>query len=73
MVTPSELQALWQAGVDGVVVEVGVGQPAERLKELRQVIDKLVFPSPRKRKKAEVLLPYIGQEAGVVTGEEEGE
>ncbi len=71
-VTASELQALWGAGVDGVVVEVGVGQPAERLKKLRQLIDKIVFPSPRKRKKAEALLPYIGRETSVVT-EEEGE
>ena len=30
-VTASELQALWGAGVDGVVVEVGVGQPAGKL------------------------------------------
>jgi len=72
IVTASELQALWEAGVDGVVVEVGVGQPAERLKKLRQLIDKIVFPSPRKRKKAEALLPYIGRETSVVT-EEEGE
>ncbi len=71
-VTASELQALWGAGVDGVIVEVGVGQPAERLKKLRQLIDKIVFPSPRKRKKAEALLPYIGRETSVVT-EEEGE
>ena len=73
IVTAGELQALWEAGVDGVVVEVGVGQPRGRLKELRQVIDKLVFPSPRKRKKAEALLPYIGGETSIVAEEEEEE
>ncbi len=72
-VTASELQALWEAGVDGVVVEVEVGQPAGRLKELRQVIDKIVFPSPRKPGKARALLPHLGWETSVVTGEEEEE
>jgi len=69
-VTASELQALWEAGVDGVVIEVGAGQPVERLKELRQVIDKLVFPLQRKRGKAEALLPHIGRESSIVTEEE---
>lgn len=72
-VTTSELQALWEAGVNGVVVEVGVGQPAGRLKELRRIVNKLVPPSPRKPGKAEALLPYIGRETNVVTGEEEEE
>jgi hypothetical protein len=73
-VTASELQALWEAGVDGVVVEVESGQPAERLKELRQVIDKMVFPTPRRQGKARALLPYVGRETSIVTeegGEEE--
>jgi len=70
-VTANELQALWEAGVDGVVIEVGARQPAERLKELRQTIDKLVFPLQRKRGKAEALLPHIGREVSIVTEEEE--
>lgn len=70
-VTANELQALWEVGVEGVIIEVGVGQPADRLKKLRQVIDKLAFPSQRKRGKAEALLPYIGGEASIVTEEEE--
>jgi len=72
-VTTNELQALWEAGVDGVVVEVGVGQPADRLKELRQTIDKLASPAQRKRKKVEALLPRISQEPSIVTTEEEEE
>jgi hypothetical protein len=70
-VTANELQALWDAGVDGVIVAVGAGQPAGGLKGLRQAIDKLVFPSSRKRGKAEALLPYIGRETDVATEEEE--
>jgi hypothetical protein len=70
-VTANELQTLWETGVEGVIVKVGVGQPEGRLKELRQVIDKLTFTSQRKRGKAEALLPYIGGKRGIVAEEEE--
>jgi hypothetical protein len=70
-VTANELQTLWEVGVDGVVVEVGAGPPAEKLRELRQAIDKLTFPTPRKPRKAEALLPYIGREKDIITEEEE--
>jgi hypothetical protein len=72
-VTADELQALWEAGVKGMVIEVTVGQPQDRLKELRQVIDKLTFPSPRKREKTEPLVPRIGMEPGGAIAEEEDE
>ncbi len=72
-VTANELQALWEAGVDGVVIEVSAGQPADLLKKLRQVIDKLAFPSQHKRGKIEALLPQIGREASIITEEEEEE
>lgn len=71
-VTSAELQALWEAGVDGVVVEVEIGQP-DRLKETRQIVDKLVFSSRRKRGKLEPSLPYVSRETGVVEEEEEEE
>ena len=70
-VTAGELQVLWEAGVDGVIVEVGAGQPKERLKRLRQVIDKLTFPPQRKRGKTGALLPYVGKKSGIVAEEEE--
>jgi hypothetical protein len=74
-VTANELQALWEAGVDGVIVEVEVGQPVGRVSKLRQAIDKLTFPSQRKRRKTEALLPRIGQAMGAETegGDEEEE
>ena len=71
--TADELQALWEAGVDSVVVEVTVGQPQDRLKELRQVIDELHFPSPRRHEKVEPLLPHISRKPSIVTVEEEEE
>ena len=71
-ITDSELQALWDAGVDGVIIEVKAGQPAERLKELRQAIDKLT-PAPRKRGKIEALLPRVAEKAELTTEQEEEE
>jgi len=72
-VAAKELQALWGAGVRGVVVEAGTDQPEGRLAELRQVIDNLTFPSPAKWRRAEPLLPRIGGEIGIASEEEEEE
>jgi hypothetical protein len=72
-VAANELQALWEAGVNGVVVTAGVGRPEGRLAELHQMIDKLTLPSPGKRQKVEPLLPRIGGEPGIVSEEEEEE
>ena len=72
-VTAKELQVLWEAGVDGVVVETGAGQPAGAIKNLRQIIDKITFPSPRKQEKREALLPHIDRDSEAVTEIEEDE
>jgi len=72
-VTADELQLLFPTGVDGVVVEVGVGHPAGKLGELRRMIDKLTFPSPHKQRKVEALLPHISEKTSPVTEEEEEE
>ena len=72
-VTASELKTLWEAGVDGVVVGVGAGQPAGRLRELRRSIGELTFRPSRKRGKAEALLPRIGGESSPATPDEEEE
>jgi len=69
-VTGGELLMLWEAGVSGVVVEAG-GQ--DQIKKLRQEIDKLDFPSQRRREKPEALLPRTGRETSPVTTEEEEE
>ncbi len=71
-ITASELQALWEAGVAGVMVEAGDGQSAGKLKELRRIIDNLTF-QPRQRRKAEALIPRIGGGTGPATEEEEEE
>lgn len=69
----SELQALWEAGVNGVVIEAGAGQPAGGLMELRQTIDGLTLPSQRKRGKTPALVPYAGHMVDTVTEEPEEE
>jgi hypothetical protein len=69
-VAASELQALWEAGVSGLVVDIGT---EGKLAKLRQVIDKLVLPSPSKRRKVEPLVPHIGGERLVASEEEEEE
>lgn len=71
--TARELQTLWDAGVDGVVVAAASGQPAAGWKELRQAIDGLVFPSSRKQGKMRALLPCPGGKGTEVTTEEEEE
>lgn len=64
----SELQALWAAGVVGVVVET----PHQgKISELRQIIDKLTFPPPSRRRKIEPLLPHISGESKTAAEEEE--
>jgi hypothetical protein len=54
--------------VAGVVVET---PPQGRISELRQIIDKLVFPLPSKRRKIEPLIPHIVAETETVSEEEE--
>jgi hypothetical protein len=72
-VTANELQALWEAGVDGAIVEIDTGHPGGRISKLRQTIDKLSFPSRRKQRKTEALLPHIGQDKSPAIEEEEEE
>ncbi|MDD5038125.1 MAG: hypothetical protein PHN78_02265, partial [Dehalococcoidales bacterium] len=72
-VTADELQALWKAGVDGVVVKVTSQQSASKLSELHHLIDKLDFPSPRRREKVEPLLPHFNGANNETPPEEEEE
>jgi hypothetical protein len=72
-VSGSELKAIWEAGVDGVVVEADTEKP-EELEELRRAISELPPRSARKRGKAEVLLPRVsGDETRATPDEDEEE
>lgn len=68
-IAANELQALWNVGVDGVVVKVVPGQPVGRIKGLRQMIDGLTPPSKRKRMKARAIVPSLKEEATPITDE----
>ncbi len=71
--TADEIKALWEVGVDGVVLEVSKEQPPAKFKELRQKVSHLTSLTSRKRKKSEALLPHITSEAVPVPDEEEEE
>jgi len=61
-VSEKELKTLWDAGVDGILVEAEKTGGA-RLKELRQDIDKLPPRAGRKRGKVSVVLPRAAGES----------
>jgi len=63
-VTASELQALCEAGVAGVVA-------GGKLDKLRPMIDKLPAPKAGKRRKVEPLIPRVVGGVGTVSEEEE--
>ncbi len=65
-VVDSDLKALWEVGVEGVLVRLERGYHGDKLAELRQAIEAL--PPRRRRGKAEAFLPYVG---GIVPLEEE--
>jgi|WetSurMetagenome_2_1015567.scaffolds.fasta_scaffold182986_2 hypothetical protein len=68
-INEDELLALWEAGVMGIAVGAS-GKPG--ISGLRQVIDKITFPSAGKRRKAAPSVPYIsGEKPAVEEGEEE--
>jgi hypothetical protein len=67
-----ELKALWKAGVDGVIISVKTLKQAERLKELREIINKSDFAA-RPRKKLTALLPHIGEKADTAAADVEDE
>ena len=73
-VSRAELKALWDTGVNGVVIPVKTAKQAEKLKGLRQIIDKSDFTA-RPRKKVAALLPHTGEEttAAIPDVEEEEE
>jgi hypothetical protein len=69
-VAAAELRMLWQAGVDGVILELGDGRAREGLGKLREAVNKLTFPSRIRRGRVGALLPKIGGEVGPGSEEE---
>lgn len=57
---PSNLDSLWEAGVDGVVVKLEQEASKEKLLELRKAIDSLPPAAKRGMRKTKALLPHPG-------------
>ena len=72
-VTSREIEAVWEAGVDGVVVELGGGKPEGEVKKLRKVINELPYPAPDKQKKTDAIIPGTSRNSGAVIEVEEEE
>jgi hypothetical protein len=58
-VKEAELQQIWDAGVSGVVVSVNVEQAETVAAGLRQIIEKLTFPSKQKNGKNMAIVPAV--------------
>jgi hypothetical protein len=72
-ISEAELKALWNAGIDGVMVEIDITKAGD-LKELRQTMSKLPPRSTQKRGKMDVMLPRMGGgETGTMPPDEEEE
>ena len=58
-ITDTELQVIWEAGVSGIIVTVDAEQVTAFIPKLRKAIDKLSFPTKRKREKSLAIVPHI--------------
>ncbi len=58
-VKETELQQIWDAGVSGIVVRVDVEQAEAVSANLRQIIEKLTFPSKQKNGKNMAIVPAV--------------
>jgi hypothetical protein len=72
VINDKELKAIWDAGVDSIVVEIdAVGW--KRIQELRQAIDKLPPRTSRKHGKVSIVLPRTSSEASAAPPPDEEE
>ena len=71
--TSDELQALWDMGINGVVVELADEKSIEKLAELRKAVEKLAPPAFRKKFKASATIPRMQPEAEKPAEQEDGD
>jgi hypothetical protein len=71
-ITEKELKILWDAGVDGIIVEADTAKK-DGFKDLRRLIDKLPLRSGRKRGKINVILPRAAAETPTAAPPDEEE
>ncbi len=71
--TVPELQAIWDMGVSGVIVEAADEQSAEKLAQLRKAIEQLTPSAIRKKEKTSPILPQMRAETPPPREDEEEE
>ena len=71
-VSSSELRAIWEADVDGVVIEADPSQ-SDFFKGIRRTISELPPRTAKKHSKSEALLPHNGSTQPAATPDEEEE
>jgi hypothetical protein len=72
--TETELQALWDMGISGIVIEVTDEESAKDLGEIQETIKKLTTPAFRKKNLRSAILPRLqAEEPHPSEGEEEEE
>jgi len=72
-VTATELQAVWAAGIDGIVVEMNQDVSQDRLKELNRILGSLDLPPQPRRLRRGVLVPRVQMEPPAAEEEEDGD
>ena len=65
-VTEGELQAFWDAGVAGIVA---VARPTGNIDNLRQIIDRLNYPTRHSSEKQDAVLPFTAPSQGATVTE----
>jgi hypothetical protein len=58
-ITENDLQQIWEAGVSGVVVKADAEEAQMTAHNLREIIDKLTFPTKKKNERGIAILPGI--------------
>jgi hypothetical protein len=68
--TADELQAVWDMGVNGLVVNMAGAESFEELKKLRKAVEALLPPSKHKRK-SRAIVPQVRTEAPAVADDDD--
>ena len=71
--SPSDLESLWELGVRGIVVDMAVEQPEQRLSEIKEAIQKLPTTRKKSKEKIRATLPLPRAPSEKVESEEEEE
>lgn len=69
-ISSGELKAIWDADIDGILVEASTGEPG-RIEEIRQAIKKLPPRSAKQHGKSDVLLPHTSSATESITPDED--